>query len=881
MSGSARKRERENPCVICGHYHKYEEGEVCGICGHRIPVIAEKLVAQVSAFPSEILQEFLYLGSYDNASRSELLKSQGISRILNTVPSCQNLYKNSFIYHCLSDDKSLDFDDAIKFLEESKKEKARVLVHCMSGKNRSPAIVIAYLMKSKGWRLTQSYQWVKEHRPSVELSQAAHQQLQDYEQKLFGLNQSIPTLLQVFPEPSTQPIGFGFQKNDEAPVPVFDTSPTTSTFDRPLFNPHEFTFGSSQPIEKNVAGDIWMEGVYMGPKESSNQNISVTWRGMKFAIEINSGANLKELGDELQKLTDVQPDTMRLIVPQSKTKSSMLLSPFSVEHSNMSIAEVSFPEGKPIKMMGVSEKEVDEVLKGEKENLRIAGFEEEEKRMRMRMLKAPQGPIRLPQGQYIFADFHTLELPGIVLNPPASEALKRMHMLAADPGIVAIMNKHHWRVGIMTELAPVGYVGISPKCILGFNKNHGEEISLRLRTDDLKGFRKYESIKKTLLHELAHMVYSEHDANFHVLNKQLNEEAAALDWTKSRGHTLGNVRPQEQYDIDEFEHESPMFYKLGGTTVGMAVSARAAAAAAAAHQRMVDALSTSEKEPDSDDTISSIHEKSGSANIIVDWVASPEKQGDVQPMPKLEPDPDDCSENHMREEADLRNTSASGVMVPENLSTDHGIISSEPDPDDTEMLDAFVPAVMSDSEVPVGTRGEVINKAEPDPDDSEVPVETRGKVINNVEPDPDDNSEALQENSGQKSDEPDPDDQGLHRIQDPAALLYNRLTKAIEMLQSEVGPSIAREVLQILFKIIRNVIDHPNETKYKRVRKANPTIQRYITHYQAAMEVLFLIGFHEDPVRDEFGKSETYFVLKRNDPGFLWLAKSSLETSIA
>ena len=83
----------------------------------------------------------------------------------------------------------------------------------------------------------------------------------------------------------------------------------------------------------------------------------------------------------------------------------------------------------------------------------------------------------------------------------------------------------------MTEMAPIGYVGISPKCILGFNKvmailniriyfisvlfslifcladlfsqNHGEEISLRLRTDDLKGFRKYESIKKTLLHELV------------------------------------------------------------------------------------------------------------------------------------------------------------------------------------------------------------------------------------------------------------------------------------------------------------------------------------------------------------------------------------------
>lgn len=39
---------------------------------------------------------------------------------------------------------------------------------------RSPAIVIAYLMKCKGWRFAQSYQWVKERRPSVELSQGLH-----------------------------------------------------------------------------------------------------------------------------------------------------------------------------------------------------------------------------------------------------------------------------------------------------------------------------------------------------------------------------------------------------------------------------------------------------------------------------------------------------------------------------------------------------------------------------------------------------------------------------------------------------------------------------------------------------------------------------------
>lgn len=37
--------------------------------------------------------------------------------------------------------------------------------------DRSPAIVMAYLMKSRGWKLEQSYQWVKERRPSVELNQ--------------------------------------------------------------------------------------------------------------------------------------------------------------------------------------------------------------------------------------------------------------------------------------------------------------------------------------------------------------------------------------------------------------------------------------------------------------------------------------------------------------------------------------------------------------------------------------------------------------------------------------------------------------------------------------------------------------------------------------
>eukprot|EP00850_Spirogloea_muscicola_P010150 SM000058S18580 [mRNA] locus=s58:730068:731713:- [translate_table: standard] len=217
-----RKRERENPCEICEHHHNYADGEPCAVCGHRL-IEGEEKVQQHSAFSTEILPGFLYLGSYDNASRAEILRAQGINCILNTVPSCQNLYRKSFSYYCVKDDKggtSIPFDDCEPILggcnsaspilglpamhqraqlkqqklaltEQAGHEKQRVLVHCMSGQNRSPAVVISFLMHHKQWRLPESYLWVKERRPSTSITVA--KQLQEYETQIFG--DSAATLL--------------------------------------------------------------------------------------------------------------------------------------------------------------------------------------------------------------------------------------------------------------------------------------------------------------------------------------------------------------------------------------------------------------------------------------------------------------------------------------------------------------------------------------------------------------------------------------------------------------------------------------------------------------------------------------------------------------
>jgi len=196
-------------------------------------------------------------------------------------------------------------------------------------------------------------------------------------------------------------------------------------------------------------------------------------------------------------------------------------------------------------------------------------------------------------------------------------------------------------------------------------------------------------------------------------------------------------------------------------------------------------------------------------------------------------------------------------------------------------------------------------KSEPDPDDSLNTVVNQKLVIDGKhgeEPDPDDTTCLIVPKSGDETQviteqsrnskvlklEPDPDDRfrdlnsnELQRIEEPVAALCARLQKSIEMLRLQATPTEAESAIQTLFKIIKNVIEHPNDIKYKRLRKSNPHFQRSVANYKAAMEVLELIGFCEDVVSDEIGRAETYLVLKRNDPGLLWLAKSSLEVSLA
>jgi hypothetical protein len=104
-------------------------------------------------------------------------------------------------------------------------------------------------------------------------------------------------------------------------------------------------------------------------------------------------------------------------------------------------------------------------------------------------------------------------------TPHAFEAMQLLEKLATDPGIVAIMKERELVVGTLGEMDPVDDRLMQTKqqegaCLLGYNTNGGTRIDLKLRNDNLKGFRPYPQLMATLIHELSHNWVGEHNLLF-------------------------------------------------------------------------------------------------------------------------------------------------------------------------------------------------------------------------------------------------------------------------------------------------------------------------------------------------------------------------------
>jgi hypothetical protein len=146
--------------------------------------------------------------------------------------------------------------------------------------------------------------------------------------------------------------------------------------------------------------------------------------------------------------------------------------------------------------------------------------------------------------------FHSIRPLTWLPKPERSQAF--LERLAADPGIKAAMRKWEFSVGLLTEMDPSMHT-TSESRTLGLNRNKGEVIELRLRTDAYDGYRDYKTIRKTLCHELTHNIWSDHDQNFWKLCKEVEKYVAQEDWTRG-GKSVGGERTYEPEEEEDDHH---------------------------------------------------------------------------------------------------------------------------------------------------------------------------------------------------------------------------------------------------------------------------------------------------------------------------------------
>jgi hypothetical protein len=278
---------------------------------------------------------------------------------------------------------------------------------------------------------------------------------------------------------------------------------------------------------------------------TDNQNLvtlTVLHHGRPHSFEFPSSATISDLSDTIKETLSVPLSNQKLMI----SKLGLLKPPF--KDPSLPITDLI---NKKITLMGSTASEASSITIAQHEASRLVRPPPIQK---VKAYKTHDWKKESEESQYTF-----LTLRPLPYLPNPSKSLQFLQRLKDDIGIKSAMRKHKFTVPLLTEMNPIEHTQSNHEGTsraLGLNRNAGEVIELRLRTDAYDGYRDYKTIRKTLCHELAHNVHGPHDKNFWELCRQIEKEVEGADYHKS-GYTLG-----EEYAAGEEVDD------LGGWTGG-------------------------------------------------------------------------------------------------------------------------------------------------------------------------------------------------------------------------------------------------------------------------------------------------------------------------
>ena len=193
-------------------------------------------------------------------------------------------------------------------------------------------------------------------------------------------------------------------------------------------------------------------------------SLQVSFRGQTLTVSLPPDSTVLNLKESLQESTSIPPTHQKLLSKGHRLQDSDPVSPL---HNSK------------LMLIGTPPTTVTEI-NSHKPVIRTRS---------PYAVKLPSGRANsstaTPDSTYTF--HRLVPLPHL---PNVSAARDLLDRLVHDRGIIAIMKKYKWSVGALVEMDPAEHTYVDHKT-LGLNRNKGEVIELRIRTDEYAGFRQY------------------------------------------------------------------------------------------------------------------------------------------------------------------------------------------------------------------------------------------------------------------------------------------------------------------------------------------------------------------------------------------------------
>ena len=186
-------------CFVCMNALKdgvsvKKDFPICQPCFDQLYQHERQTIRKLVFKEADHIIDNIFLGPETSAINLEYLRSNNIDRVLAAalyveMPFTDPVHQIEYLYLQIDDSPTENIfshlSSVIDFIE--KRPHTNVLVHCVSGISRSGACVIAYVMKKKGLKYEEAWEFVKSKRSIVHPNSGFKAQLKRFQTEVLNI----------------------------------------------------------------------------------------------------------------------------------------------------------------------------------------------------------------------------------------------------------------------------------------------------------------------------------------------------------------------------------------------------------------------------------------------------------------------------------------------------------------------------------------------------------------------------------------------------------------------------------------------------------------------------------------------------------------------